>query len=78
MALTLEQIKMAVLNIPPGILPKNTKFESYMGHNVTNVANLQLSEDQLQLHLTNHKSGKSSTEDWDIRSYSNIIKIILN
>ena len=47
MDLTKEQIELSTLNAAPGILPKDTKFESYIGHNVINLSNVQLSVYQL-------------------------------
>ena len=47
MAQSKEDIELASLNAPPGILPPNTEFESYIGHNVINISNLDLNEHQL-------------------------------
>ena len=48
MALTKEQLELAALNAQPGILPKDTKFESYIGHNVINLSNVHLTEHQIR------------------------------
>ena len=42
-----EQIELASLDATPGILPKNTKFDSYIGHNVINLSNTPLTEHQV-------------------------------
>ena len=47
MALPKEQIELSALNATPGILPKGTQFENYIGHNVINLSNVQLSVHQL-------------------------------
>ena len=41
---TNQEIELASLNATPGILPTHTKFESYIGENVINLSNVQLSE----------------------------------
>ena len=48
MVLTKEQLELAALNAQPGILPKDTKFESYIGHNVINLSNVHLTEHQIR------------------------------
>ena len=45
---TKDQIEQAYLNATPGVSPKNTKFESYISHNVINLSNVQLSEHQVK------------------------------
>ena len=47
MEFTKEEIELSAINAAPGILPKDTKFESYIGHNVINLSNVQLSTYQL-------------------------------
>ena len=48
MDLTKEQIELSAINATPGILPKDTQFESYIGHNVINLSNVELTEHQLR------------------------------
>ena len=43
----LETLKNEAKHSQPGILPKNTKFESYVGHNVINLSNTTLEENQM-------------------------------
>ena len=43
MEFTKEDIELSAINAAPGILPKDSKFESYIGHNVINLSNVQLS-----------------------------------
>ena len=43
----LETIKNEAKYSQPGILPKNTKFESYIGYNVINLYNTTLEENQM-------------------------------
>ena len=45
---TKQEIELASLNATPGILPTHTKFESYIGENVINLSNAQLSEHQVR------------------------------
>ena len=47
MDLTKEQIELSAINDTSGILPKDTQFESYIGHNVINLSNVELTEHQL-------------------------------
>ena len=42
-----EQLKLAALNVPPDILPKSSTFESYIGHNVIDLSNAQITEHQV-------------------------------
>ena len=49
MAQSKADIELAAMNAPPGILPPNTKFESYIGHNVINISNYELNEHQLKV-----------------------------
>ena len=74
----LETLKNEAKHSQPGILPKNTKFESYIGHNVINFSNTTLEKNQIRalekglafcptpgLQI-NHKFGwtsRNSTED---------------
>ena len=44
----LETLKNEAKHSQPGILPKNTKFESYIGHNVINLSNTILEEYQIR------------------------------
>ena len=44
----LETLKTEAKNSQPGILPKNTKFQSYIGHNVINLSNIILEENQIR------------------------------
>ena len=44
----LETLKTEAKHSQPGILPKNTKFESYIGHNVINLSNIILEENQIR------------------------------
>ena len=48
MALSKAQIELEAINAPPGILPPNTQFESYIGHNVINISKYELNEHQLR------------------------------
>ena len=85
MEFTKEEIELSAINAAPGILPKDTKFESYIGHNVINLSNVQLSTYQLsalEKGLTFCPSPgapdksqiwedfKNSTEDWNSCSSS--------
>ena len=49
MAQSKADLELAAMNAPPGILPPNTKFESYIGHNVINISNYELNEHQLKV-----------------------------
>ena len=42
-----EQIELASINAPPGILPTGTKFDSYIGQNVINLSKVILTEHQV-------------------------------
>ena len=42
-----EQIELASMNAPPGILPTGTKFDSYIGQNVINLSKVTLTEHQV-------------------------------
>ena len=44
----LETLRKEAKNAPPGILPKNTKFESYIGHTVINISNISLDQYQIR------------------------------
>ena len=44
----LETLKNEAKHSQPGILPKNTKFESNIGHNVINHSNTTLEENQVR------------------------------
>ena len=45
---TKQEIELASINATSGILPSNTKFESYIGENMINLSNVQLSEHQVR------------------------------
>ena len=47
MASIKADIELASINAPPGILPPDTTFESYIGHNVINISNYELNEHQV-------------------------------
>ena len=44
MAQSKEQIELAALNTPPGILPPYIEFDNYTGHNVINISKVDLKE----------------------------------
>ena len=44
----LETLKSEAKSAQPGILPKNTRFESYIGHTVINLSNTDLTEHQIK------------------------------
>ena len=44
----LTTLKQEAITAQPGILPKNTKFESYIGHTVINISNTTLDEQQVK------------------------------
>ena len=41
------QIELDAMNAPPGILPPDTTFQSYIGHNVINISKIELSDHQV-------------------------------
>ena len=43
----LDTLRTEAKTAQPGILPKNTKFESYIGHTVINISNVNLDQDQI-------------------------------
>ena len=43
----LETLRNEAKTSQPGILPKNTKFESYIGHTVINISDVVLDQDQI-------------------------------
>ena len=43
----LDTLRSEAKTAQPGILPKNTKFESYIGHTVINISNVTLDKDQI-------------------------------
>ena len=45
---TKQEIELASINATPSILPTHTIFESYIGENVINLSNFQLSEHQVR------------------------------
>ena len=45
---TKQEIELASMNATPNILPTHTKFESYIGENVINLSNDQLSEHKVR------------------------------
>ena len=47
MATTKADIELAFINAPPGIVPPDTTFESYVDHNVINISNTELNEHQV-------------------------------
>ena len=47
MAQSKQQIELAALNTPPGILPPNTELESYIGYSVINISKVELNEHQV-------------------------------
>ena len=65
----LDTLRNETKNSPPGILPKNTKFESYIGHTVINISDISLDQHQIRAlqkgltfgppldHQTNHRFG---------------------
>ena len=44
----LDALKQEAKSSQPGILPKNTRFESYIGHTVINISNTVLDEEQVK------------------------------
>ena len=44
----LDTLRNEAKNAQPGILPKNTKFESYIGHTVINISNITLDQYQIR------------------------------
>ena len=42
-----EQIELASINAPPGILPTGTKFDIYIGQNVIDLSKVALTEHQV-------------------------------
>ena len=48
MALTKHQLELVALSAQPGILPKDTKFENHIGHNVINLSTVHLTEHQIR------------------------------
>ena len=42
-----EQIELASINALPGILPTESKFDSYIGQNVINLSKVTLTEHQV-------------------------------
>ena len=44
----LETLKSEAKSAQPGILPKNTRFESYIGHTVINLSNTDVTEHQIK------------------------------
>ena len=45
---TKQDMELASVNATPGILPTHIKFESYIGENLINLSNVQLSEHQVR------------------------------
>ena len=71
MALSKEQIELAALDSPPGILPPDTEFESYIGHNVINISNIDLNEHQVSalekgLTFCPTPKGPDKSEIWNV------------
>ena len=44
----LDLLKLIVQTAKPGILPPGSKFESYIGHTVINISNIDLTEPQVK------------------------------
>ena len=44
----LDNLKLQAKAVQPGILPKNTRFESYIGHTVINISDCNLEQTQIR------------------------------
>ena len=44
----IDLLRLESQSVRPGILPPNTKFESYIGHTVINVSNIDITEPQVK------------------------------
>ena len=81
MALSKTDIELAAMNAPPGILPPNTKSESFIGHNVINISNYVFNECQLKvlekgLTFSPTPSGPDKSEIWnDFKEFHRILEL---
>ena len=77
----MEQIELAALDTPPGILPPNTEFESYIGH-VINISKIKLNENQVSalergLTFCPTPKGPNKSEIWnDFKEFHRRLELV--